>query len=183
MVFLGTEIQSNMAMRTLFWGTILILLVAAATVESESDTVYQKLEDALTSEQTVLRHMQEAFFPAKGSSRDVVYFNVCVTIGSVQPESCDNSFFKLHSGQSNFTYCQKFQWSSSALLDLISSDQLLIFDNVISENIIHVIEHQQYMAVPLQIDTLPCDFTVDEILSAFMRLLPWVSMHTNTPRV
>ena len=78
-------------MRTLFWGTILILLVAAATVESESDTVYQKLEDALTSEQTVLRHMQEAFFPAKGSSRDVVYFNVCVTIGSVQPESCDNS--------------------------------------------------------------------------------------------
>lgn len=183
MVFLGTEIQSNMAMRTLFWGTILILLVAAATVESESDTVYQKLEDALTSEQTVLRHMQEAFFPAKGSSRDVVYFNVCVTIGSVQPESCDNSIFKLHSGQSNFTYCQKFQWSSSALLDLISSDQLLIFDNVISENIIHVIEHQQYMAVPLQIDTLPCDFTVDEILSAFMRLLPWVSMHTNTPRV
>ena len=106
-----------------------------------------------------------------------------MTIGSVQPESCDNSFFKLHSGQSNFTYCQKFQWSSSALLDLISSDQLLIFDNVISENIIHVIEHQQYMAVPLQIDTLPCDFTVDEILSAFMRLLPWVSMHTNTPRV
>ena len=66
MVFLGTEIQSNMAMRTLFWGTILILLVAAATVESESDTVYQKLEDALTSEQTVLRHMQEAFFQQKG---------------------------------------------------------------------------------------------------------------------
>ena len=34
--------------------------------------------------------MEEAFFPAKGSSHDVVYFNVCVTVGSVEPESCDD---------------------------------------------------------------------------------------------
>ena len=52
--------------------------------------------------------------------------------------------------------------------DLISTDQLLILDNVISENIIHVIEHQKYMAVPLQIDTLPCDIRVDDILTALM---------------
>ena len=53
----------------------------------------------------------------------------CVTVGSVEPESCDDSFFKLHDGQSNCSYCQKFQWSSSALVDLISTDQLLILNN------------------------------------------------------
>ena len=121
------------------------------------------------------------FFPAKGSSRDVVYFNyVCVTVGSVEPESCDDSFFKLHDGQNNCSYYQTFQWSSSALVDLISTDQLLILDNVISENIIHVIEHRKYMAVPLQIDTLPCDIRVDNILTALMRLLPWVSIYIRT---
>ena len=87
---------------------------------------------------------------------------------------------KLRDEQSNFSYCQKFQWSSSALVDLISTEQLLILDNVISENIIHVIEHQKYMAVPLQIDTLPCDIRVDDILTALMRLLPWVSIYIRT---
>ena len=52
-------------------------------------TLHQKLADALTSDRTVLRQMQEAFFPAKGSSRDVVYFNVCVTVASAEPQSCD----------------------------------------------------------------------------------------------
>ena len=66
------------------------------------------------------------------------------------------------------------------LVDLISTDQLLILDNVISENIIHVIEHQKYMAVPLQIDTLPCDIRVDDILTALMRLLPWVCIYIRT---
>ena len=87
---------------------------------------------------------------------------------------------KLHDEQSNFSYCQKFQWSSSALVDRISTDQLLILDNVISKNIIHVIEQQKYMAVPLQIDTLSCDIRVDDILTALMRLLPWVSLYIRT---
>ena len=104
------------------------------------------------------------FFPAKGSSRDVVYFNyVCVTVGSVEPESCDDSFFKLHDGQSN-------------ILPDVSVEQFCLF----CENIIHVMEHQKYMAVPLQIDTLPCDIRVDDILTALMRLLPWVSLYIGT---
>ena len=40
--------------------------------------------------QIILCQMQEAFFPAKGSSRDVGYFTVCVTVGSVEPQSCDD---------------------------------------------------------------------------------------------
>ena len=59
-------------------------------------TLHQKLEDALICDQIILCQMQEHIFPAKGSSRDVVYFNyVCVTVGSVEPESCDDSFFQV----------------------------------------------------------------------------------------
>ena len=161
-------------MKALLSGIFLIsLLVAVVTGESKTHLVYRKLEDALTGNKTVLYEMQVAFFPSKGSSRDVLYLHVCVTVGSMQPESYENS--SLPGGQSNFTYyCQKFQWSSSALVDLISIDQLLIMDNMISESIIHVVEHQKYMKVPLQIYNIPCDITDDDILAALMRLLPWV---------
>ena len=77
-------------------------------------------------------------------------------------------------GQCNFTYCQKFQWSSSALVDLISVDQLLILDNVLSYSDFHTIEHRECIYFPLHIDTLPCESTKDEILAALMQLLPWV---------
>ena len=95
-----------------------------------------------------------------------------MTVGGVQHESCDNS--SLTCGHSNFTYCKWFQWSSSALVNLISIDQLLIFDNFVSENIIRVIWHWKYLEVDLQIDTLPCETTEDDILAALMQLLPWV---------
>ena len=159
-------------MRALFSGVCLIsLLVEVVTGESKTQLVYQKLEDALTGNKTLLYQMQEAFYPLKGSSQDVVYLQVCVTVGSVQSGSYDNS--SLSGGQSNFSYCQKFQWSSSALVDLILVDQLLIMDNLLSEDIIHVVEHQKYMAVPLQI-YIPCDIKDNDILAALMRLLPWV---------
>ena len=162
-----------MAMRALFSCIILIsLLVAVITGESKNHILYQKLEDALTGNKTALYEMQEAFFPLTGSARDVVYLHVCVAVWSVQPVSYNNS--SCFGGQNNFTYCQRFQWSSSALVDLISVDQLLILDNILSEIIIHVIEHQEYMELPLHIYNLPYDIKEDDILSGLMRLLPWV---------
>ena len=94
----------------------------------------------------------------------------------MQPGNCDNSL--LPGGEGNFSYCQKFQWSRSLLLNLISDDQLLVLDNVIIKRINYVITHQAVLKVPLQIDTLHCDVTVDDILEAVMQLLPWVSIST-----
>ena len=165
-----------MAMKTVHTNIALILLAAAVVVQSNPhvtpQVIYQKLEDALIADKGVLYRMQEAFFPSQSLSHDLVYLNICVTVGSVQHENCDNS--SLPGGQSNFSYCQWFQWSSSALVNLISSDQLLILDNVVSENIIRIIWHRKYLEVHLQIDTLPCETTEDDILSALMQLLPWV---------
>ena len=82
-------------MKTLHTNIALILLAAAVVVQSNShvtpQVIYQKLEDALMADRGVLYHMQEAFFPAQSLSRDLVYLNICVTVGGVQHESCDNS--------------------------------------------------------------------------------------------
>ena len=165
-----------MAMKTLCASISLILLAAAVVVQSNShvtpQVIYQKLEDALIADKGVLYCMQEAFFPSQSLFHDLVYLKVCVTYGGVQHESCDNS--SLPGGQSNFSYCQWFQWSSSALVSLISIDQLLILDNVISESIIRIVWHRKYLEVDLQIDTLPCGTAEDDILAALMQLLPWV---------
>ena len=119
--------------------------------------------------------MQEVFVSSKILPRDLVYLHACVTVGNVLPGDCDNS--SLPGGQSNFRYCQWFQWGSSALVDLISVDQLLILDNVISYNVFLIIEHRGRVDVPLYIDTLPCETTEDDILAALMQILPWVGIY------
>ena len=68
------------------------------------------------------------------------------------------------------------QWSSSALVNLISIDQLFILDNIISYNVFHFIEHRESVDVPLQIDALPCEIKQDDILAALMQLLSWVCL-------
>ena len=167
-----------MAMKTLHANITLILLAATMVLQSNSQVtpqvIYQKLEDALIADKSVRYMMRQVFFPSQSLSQDLVYLNVCVTVGGVQPGICDSS--SLFSGQSNFSYCQYFQWSSSALVNLISIDQLFVLDNVISESIIRTIFHRKYLDVPLHIDALPCETTEDDILGALMQLLPWVCL-------
>ena len=146
---------------------ITVLLVSGAMVAQShiaSEILHQKLEDSLSMNHKVLYQMYEAFFLSQNLPPDWLYLHVCVTVGSEHPRSCE----------SNFKYCQTFQWSSSALVDVISFDQLLIMDNVISECIIHTIDHQIYLSVPLHIDNLPCGITEDDILPVLMQLLSWV---------
>ena len=166
-----------MTVREIYTSLSLFLLVAAAVVMGQgeshdgSEDVYLKLQNVLLTDQNSRYMMQRAFFPSQDFSPDWLYLNVCIIVNSVQPGGCGD-----FNGQSNFSYCQKFQWSSSALANLISIDQLLILDNVISENIIRHTQHRKYLQFPLHIDSLPCYVTEDDILSALLQLLPWVSV-------
>ena len=168
-----------MAMRAPHTYRFLILLATAVVIHSKphivSQVVYQKLEDALIADSNVLYMMQEVFISSKTLPHDLVFLRVYVTVGSMQPGSCDNS--TLSGGQSNFSYSQLFQWSSSALVNLISVDQLLILDNVITYSVFQIIEHRGHVHVPLHIDTLPCETTEDDILAALMQILPWVGIY------
>ena len=164
---------------------LLLLTVAAVIVQSKSDVAiqdtYQKSEKSLIQNHFVLHQLQETFFPSQNLPPDSVRLHVCVTIGSVHPRNCDN--FSLPGGEGNFSYCQKFQWSRSVLLNLISEDQLLVLDNVLIERINHLIKHKRGLVVPLQIDVLHCDVTLNDILEALMQLLPWVSISTHAELV
>ena len=165
----------TMARRILHTFIFLTLLGVESYSNIAPQVIYQKLEEAFIADSNVLYKIQEAFIPSRILPRNFVYLHVCVTVGSVQPVNCDNS--SLFGGQSNFSYCQDFQWSSSPLLDLISIDQLFVLDNFISFWVFHITEHLGGLGViyvPLHIDTLPCETTEDDILAALMQFLPWV---------
>jgi len=149
-------------------------MTAQSTNNTASQAVYQKLEHALITDSKAGYSMQDTFFPTQGLSLDLIFIQVNVTVDSMLPKSC--SRHPPSPGTSTkFSYCQKFQWSSSPLLNLISVDQLLILDNVISEWIYHTMEHHDFLQFALRIDTLPCDTSEDDLLEALMQLLPQVS--------
>ena len=165
----------QMAMSETHTRIYLFLLMAAAIIglsESRiaSEAVYLKLRNALVANHTNRYMMQEVFFPSQDLLPDWLYLYVCVTVNSVPPGSCSN-----FDGQGNHSYYQQFQWSSSALANLISIDQLLILDNVMSDSIVRITQHRRFLDFPLHIDSLPCNVTDDDILAALMQLLPWVS--------
>ena len=164
-----------------------ITLAVAMVVQSKIDNVshasfvaYQKLENALLTDQKLLYLLQGALFPSQGLNRGDcrhscwLDLHVCVRVGSLQAGNCNHSALSR-----NFTYCQTFRWSSSALVDLILNDQLFVLDNVVSEFIFHLMQRRDYINVPLEIDALPCDTTEDDLLAALMQLLPWVRTYSN----
>ena len=153
---------------------ITIAMTAPSTHHLAPQVVYQTLEHALITDSKVVYLMQNTFVPSQGSSRDIVIIGVNVTADSLLPGSCDE-YPPLPNMPVTFPYYQKFQWSSSPLFNLISVDQLLIIDNVISGSIHHNMEHPDKLHVSLHIDTLPCNVSEDDLLEALMQLLPWVS--------
>ena len=117
--------------------------------------------------------MQDTFFPPQRSPRDIVFIRVNIVIDNMLPWSCGEH--PPSSGTlTNHSYYYEFQWSSSPLLNLISVDQVLILDNVLSESIFHVVQHHGYLHVSLHVDDLPCNTSEDDLLAALMELLPWV---------
>ena len=116
-----------MAICTLYSIVSLILLTETAVEHSKihngsyaSFVVYQKLENALVTDHEVLYLLQEALFPSQRLNRDDwLDLANCFMVDSVQPENCEKSYFP--GEQRNLTYCRNFEWSSSALLDLIPS--------------------------------------------------------------
>lgn len=132
--------------------------------------VHQKLENALKTSRDTLYLMQGAFFPFDGFPPDFVYLDVCIAVGTGRCNK--NSSF---SGVlNNSSYDQKVQWSSTALLDLISNDQLLIMDNVWCRAVQNGIRHCSWLPMHLQIDSLPGGISEKDLVEALIQLLFWV---------
>ena len=136
--------------------------------------LFQKLEDALKTNKQTLYLLQKTFFPSQHLPRDLVNLHVHVTVCSVLPDKCDEQC-TASGAISNFSYTQRFQWSSSPLLDLIPSGQLLTLDNVLSRVVYRDTFHRSWLQVELQIDSLPNDVCENDLLEALIQLLCWVS--------
>ena len=128
------SISMQMSMQNVLT-TISFLFIATTVVHSRGDVapqvLFQKLEDALKTNKQTLYLLQKTFFPSQHLPRDLVNLDVHVTVCSVLPDKCDEQC-AASGAISNFSYTQRFQWSSSPLLDLIPSGQLLTLDNVLS---------------------------------------------------
>ena len=139
-----------------------------------SQVVHQKLLNALLADSTTLYLMQKAFFPLQGLPPQLVQIYLCVTVGSTLPENCDE-----HSSLSevsiNFPHCQRFAWSSSALVFLLSFDKLVVLDNVLS-TFVYRLSVSPHTVLPFEIDvdSLPCDISEDDLLEGLIELLTWV---------
>ena len=129
--------------------------------------VHQKLENALKTNRDTLYLMQGAFFPFDGFPPDFVYLDVCIAVGTGR---CNTFSGVLN----NSSYHQKVQWSSTALLDLISNDQLLIMDNVWCRAVQNGIRHCSWLPMHLQIDSLPGGISEKDLVEALIQLLFWV---------
>ena len=130
--------------------------------------------DALLADSTTLYLMQKAFFPLQGLPPQLVEIFLCVTVGSAVPENCDEH--SSLSGESiNFPHCQRFEWSSSALVFLLSFDQLVVLDNVLS-TFVYRLSVSPHTVLPFEIDvdSLPCDISEDDLLEGLKQLLTWV---------
>ena len=177
-VLFPSELPHRTRARRMLHDFIILALLAATAQVVESQlqiapqVVYQKLENTLIADSSLLYKLREVLISSKIWPQSLVHFHIRVKVGSTQPLDCENS--SLPGGRSIFPYNQDFQWSSSALVDMISLDQLFILDNVISYSVFGTIERHDRIFVPLQIDTLPCEPTKDELQAAFMQLLPWV---------
>ena len=168
-------------MATKMFYVLLTLLTAAAvtpltqcTNNTRQQIVHQKLQDALLADSTTLYLMQKVFFPLQGLPPNLVGIFMCVTVGGALPEHCGwHSSFS--SASNNFSYRQKFQWSSSALVFLISFDQLVVLDNVISTTIYRSsVSPHTILPIKLHIDSLPSDVSEDDLLEGLIQLLTWV---------
>ena len=166
--------------------TVSFLFIATMVVHSRGDmapqVLFQKLEDALKTNKQTLYLLRKAFFPQHHLSRDLVNLDVHVTICSVLPEKCDEHC-AASGAISNFSYTQRFQWSSSPLLDLIPSGQFLTLDNVLSTIVYQVALHRSWLSVELQIESFPNDVSENDLLEALIELLCWVCIFICTSKV
>ena len=154
--------------------SISLLFIATMIMEGRGDmapqVLFQKLKNALKADNNTLYQMQKEFFPLQGLPRDYVYLNV--TVGKTLTGRCAG--YSSPGVLSNLTYCQSFQWSSSPILNLISNDQFLILDNVLSRLVQNYFQRRSWLSVKLQIDSLPSNVSKEKLLEGLLQLLNWV---------
>ena len=163
------------------WFSVLLLALTSSGINccevsfdppGKNSYLYAKLEDALLGNRTALYALRNAFFSPQTKPRNFILLYFCLNITNV---NCS------HPGTINdhsFERCWDFQWSSLAIMNWITADELLAFDNGIMRTVGQDISlgGRHTVKVTLQIEQLSCIPTNTEVLSTVISFLGWVRL-------
>ena len=141
--------------------------------------LYSHMEDALVHNKEALFKLRELFFPTLHTERLdslVKFIKICVTIDEV-PETKCRTVEGYVPVASNFSHCNIFQWTSSALLSHINFNQLLVLENVFTVILYgHLLGHSSFIFtdISLHLKTLPCAPSEKSLHSTEYILASWV---------
>ena len=144
--------------------------------------LHQRLEASLVSDSQMLYSLQQAFFPLHRTVSPAISIKVCIKVGELQSENCSREG---HSGEPAFSSgkkCWWYVWTSSALLSLITADELLAFENIIFFTVYSIIGPSMSHAIDLilQPESLPCMPSLSEMETTLTTLLSWVCVTIQT---
>jgi len=173
---------------------VLLLTLAAAGCQAncnDSDhfcylyPLYQRLEDSLTNDSQTLYALRQTFFPLHRTISPAIAIKVCIEVGEIQTVSCNREGHSSDPAFSNTTSDEKcwwYQWSSSALLAMITADELLAFDNIFFLIVYSHIGPSVHYSIEfaLQPASLPCMPSSNEMQATLTALLSWVSVQIIT---
>ena len=148
--------------------------------DGKIDLLYQKLETALINNSKALLHMKQKFFPASTHIDEVqiLHLHACVRVMGQFKSS--GSTTNISNEADSSIHCWNFKWSASAVLSLISIDQLMAFDFLYVDIIYSAIQwsmiHKR-VSFTLRTDFLPCMSSERDLQEALVQLLSWVSHH------
>ena len=148
--------------------------------------IYKKLESIMTNDTETLYLMRQAFFPAsvthflETERVNVVKIRVCWVPDKARPPPSCNSLDSNNQTAKTETRCWHFRWSSLPVLNMITIDQLLAFDPMLTSwvysRLVDHTGHRQFLLVfDISPDLSPCTPSEDDLTQATVLLLTWVS--------
>ena len=145
--------------------------------DAKIDLLYQKLEKALINNSKALLEIKQKFFPGFQphiQEVQILRMHVCMRVMD------QFTTFTISNENDSSILCWNFKWSASALLSLISIDQLMAFDFPYVDMIYSEIQmsmNHKIISITLSTGLLPCMPSKGELQEALARLLSWVSHH------
>ena len=146
--------------------------------------LYQVLEDALTNNSKNLYLLKQVFFPSTSTpirEANVAYFSTCIQFNTSEQMNCMSNNQQLPNTTEETLcsrYCYDFRWTASPLLNMITVDQLLAFDNVVADltysSIGTSIHLNSAWGISLLVPSFPCIPTQEDLMSTLSMLLSWV---------
>ena len=155
----------------------------------KSSYFYSQLESALLSNPNALYALHTAFFEPNRVPREVANINLHLTINHMGPTNCTtagpnqvslangtNDTSK-HSDSQLYEYFWQFKWSQSAVLSQINVGELLAFDDTLTTLLYGRVStsNRGNAHITLDVPSLPCKLTRDDVLWTVTNFFTWVS--------